>query len=67
VDTSSISEGIAYQLLLDIAKVEKKFTYAAIANADRKWILDTYVECLDAVTGKRVKAGSKSGRTRRST
>lgn len=32
-------EGVAYKLLLDIARAEKD-------PKDRAWILDTYAECL---------------------
>lgn len=38
-------EMIAYRLLEHIANAEKKY----LNNADRKWLLDTYAECLEAV------------------
>jgi hypothetical protein len=42
-------EQIAYKLLLTIAENEKKPLHSAAAGgatADRKWLLDTYAECL---------------------
>jgi len=45
-------EQIAYKLLLTIAENEKKplhSTGTAPTTADRKWLLDTYAECLLAV------------------
>ena len=41
-------EYVAYRLLLDIARVEKKALTASAScqMADRKWILGTYAECL---------------------
>ena len=48
-------EYVAYRLLRDIAGVEEKSKGPAytMANADRKWILDTYAECLHTVKGYR--------------
>jgi hypothetical protein len=45
---------VAYQLLLGIAETEKKLikggTAAGLfAVADKKWLLDTYAECLQTV------------------
>jgi hypothetical protein len=46
-------EHVAYRLMADIAKIEDKALYRTSENeghrADRKWILDTYAECLSAV------------------
>ena len=50
---------VAYRLLLAIAEAEQKAdTSASTAgvssfnqSADKKWILDTYGECLQAVAG----------------
>ena len=45
-------EGIAYKLLVTIASNEKKMlvsTGATPATANRKWLLDTYAECILAV------------------
>jgi hypothetical protein len=44
-------EHVAYRLMLDIARVEKKALGASASCqiADRRWILDTYAECLRAV------------------
>ena len=45
-------EQIAYKLLLLIASKEGKLlegSYSDHATADRKWLLDTYAECLLAV------------------
>jgi hypothetical protein len=46
------SEHIAYILLLAIAKNEGKSlgtTKSSEATADRKWVLDTFAECIQAV------------------
>jgi hypothetical protein len=43
-------EYVAYRLLVDIARTEgKPLSGPAAGKADRKWILDTYAECLSAV------------------
>lgn len=47
-------EGVAYQLLQDIASVERKSLHGGDleiywTRAGRKWILDTYAECILAV------------------
>lgn len=46
-------EQVAFKLMNEIASVEKKSMHASPSNgwttADRKWILDTYAECLKAV------------------
>ena len=49
-------EQVAFKLLQLVANAEKKqlqSVMSASANSDRKWILDTYVECLQAVKGSR--------------
>ena len=50
-------EHVAYRLLRDIAHVEDKLLDRSEKNptkvADRKWILDTYAECLRAARGSR--------------
>jgi hypothetical protein len=49
-------EQIAYKLLETIASNEKKtlhWSVGSTATADRKWLLDTYAECLVAVSGER--------------
>lgn len=52
-------EQVALKLLEAVAKVERKLLYPAQnpepdTVASRKWILDTYGECLEAVKGGRV-------------
>ena len=46
-------EQVAYKLLHDIGRAEgRRFTQGVAgnsANTDRKWLLDTYAECLRAV------------------
>jgi hypothetical protein len=42
-------EYVAYKLLLHVADAEKKHFAGLHPTADRKWILDTYAECLDTV------------------
>jgi hypothetical protein len=54
-------EYVAYKLLLDIQRIERKaFSGGEIkqgwSTADRKWVLDTYAECLKAATGGRLPA-----------
>jgi hypothetical protein len=50
----SSAEYIAYKLLEIIASNENKVLYLNnSATADRKWLLDTYAECLTAVRGLR--------------
>ncbi len=47
-------EQIAYKLMQDVARAEGKILQGSIAgnpNADREWILNTYVECLYATRG----------------
>lgn len=51
-------EQIAYKLLERVASVEQKLMYATKQPgesqvADRKWILDTFSECLTAAKGNR--------------
>jgi hypothetical protein len=51
--TDSSPESTAYRLLIMVADLENKTLHGNPAkertNADRKWILDTYAECLQAV------------------
>lgn len=52
-------EQVAYKLLQLVANAEKKqlqSTMGGSVNTDRKWILDTYVECLLATRAIRPKA-----------
>ncbi len=45
-------EEVAYKLFLEVAYAEKKNTHAGVTfddKPDRKWILDTYAECIIAV------------------
>jgi hypothetical protein len=46
-------EHVAYRLLRDVASVEgfifHKGSHSGDRTADRKWILDTYAECLLAI------------------
>lgn len=58
-DNTAVSTGksqaeIAYTLLLRVAEVEGKFTGSYFnEGADRKYLLDTYAECLNATWGNR--------------
>jgi hypothetical protein len=52
-------EHVAYRLLVDIARIERKaFSHGDLSSgwstADRKWVLDTYAECLKAAKGNRL-------------
>jgi len=54
LETHAIPESVAYALLLAVAASEEKLNPETKAiQADRKWILDTFAECLDATSGKR--------------
>lgn len=50
-------EHVAYKLLNHIAHLESKSLNGSIdhpeRNASRKWLLDTYAECVNAVRGHR--------------
>ncbi len=50
-------EYVAYRLLQNVAAVERKVFHSSPGErneiADRKWILDTYAECLYATKGGR--------------
>lgn len=50
-------EQIAHKLMHEIARIEGKVLHqspgSGQAAAPRKWVLDTYAECLDAVRGER--------------
>ncbi len=43
------AEAVAYVLLQCVAVSEGKRLNDGFVYADRKWILDTYAECLDAI------------------
>lgn len=50
-------EQVAYKLLVHISNVEKRnMDGHGDKPADRKWVLDTYTECLQAVMGRHNKA-----------
>ncbi|MGL4966141.1 MAG: hypothetical protein ACRC67_33280 [Inquilinus sp.] len=53
----SSAEEVAYRLLERIATIEKKNFSGGWDTGetvpDRKWILDTYAECLEAAKGNR--------------
>jgi hypothetical protein len=59
-------EHVAFLLFREIAKSEKKNIInppqAATEAADRKWILDTYAECLRAVKDPYGRANAAAGR-----
>ena len=66
--TSGTAEEIALHLLHIVADIEgrdlrPKSGATAGQSADRKWVLDTYDECLAVVTSRR--NGMTSGRTTR--
>jgi hypothetical protein len=46
-------EEVAFKLMRLIGTAENKNTSVNAATADRKWVLDTYAECLEAVRGHR--------------
>lgn len=49
---------IAYTLLVQVADVEGKWTGNSFRDsADRKYLLDTYAECLKAASGRRTLKG----------
>ncbi len=50
-------EHVAYRLLKDVAWAEEMATEYDRFKGDRKWILNTYAECLEAVKGGRVSTG----------
>ena len=48
--TGDTPEAVAYALLCGIAEAEgKRVDGAFVIKAERKWLLDTYAECLEAV------------------
>jgi len=49
VKSGESAEGVAYKLFLVVAEQEKKNLTGLNVNADRKWVLDAYAECLLAV------------------
>jgi hypothetical protein len=51
-------EHVAYRLLQDVMSIERKAAQqgdlaSGWTTADRKWLLDSYSECLQAVNGMR--------------
>jgi hypothetical protein len=46
--TGDSPQVVAYRLLENIAASEKKLD-AGVIKADKKWVLDTYKECINAV------------------
>lgn len=44
---------VAYTLLIAVADIEGKWSGNCFQNTDRKWLLDTYLECLRATKGSR--------------
>ncbi len=58
-------EQVAYKLLLSIAVHEDKGVSAGLIHrADRKWLLDTYAECLESVQGRRSVSGGSGWSSR---
>lgn len=49
-------EYVAYRLMRDVLVVEKR----NLEDLDRKALLDTYAECLAAVSGKRVAGAART-------
>ena len=49
------AEQTAYKLLHDVARAEHKLDTHGIkiTGVDRKWILETYAECLSAAKGRK--------------
>jgi hypothetical protein len=51
--TDSTPESVAYRLLVLVADLENKTLHGSPSKdrtiADRKWILDTFAECLAAI------------------
>lgn len=49
-------EEVAFKLLRQVAAIEKTSMYGGPGGSEpknRKWLLDTYAECLEAVKGGR--------------
>lgn len=47
-------EEVAFKLMRHVSVIENKSLYAGEPNSvNRKWLLDTYAECLRAVQGNR--------------
>lgn len=46
-------EEVAYKLLKDVGRLEGMHNGIKFENTDRKWLLDTYAQCLTAVKGNR--------------
>lgn len=56
--TGDSPHAVAYQLLERIVEIEGKSLYAPSPEITRKYVLDTYRECLDAVIGNDGKSRS---------
>lgn len=52
------AEAVAYAMLREIAQAE-----GVNLGADRKWLFDTYGECLKCTKAEPVKAGPTHGRS----
>ncbi len=57
------AESVAYALMKDIALAEAPAPNARSMTQDRKWILDTFAECLKCVRAEPVKAAPSHGRS----
>jgi len=57
---------VGWKLFIEVANAEKKHVYHGQGHelsGDRKWILDTYAECLLAVTDPRARMVGVAGDT----
>jgi hypothetical protein len=56
-------EQVAYKLMLDVARIEKRALHGDASSgytpADRKWLLQTFMECHYAVRNVRMSDGLK--------
>lgn len=56
--TDASPESVAYQLMTIVIALEKKEMEGGYPqSADRKWLLDTFAECLGAAKGHRIVEG----------
>ena len=64
-DHPQTAEAVAYALMCEIAQAEGVAFGAARSGrvGDRRWLLDTYVECLKSVKSEPVKAAPTHGRS----
>lgn len=65
-DTVTITGGkspseVGYTLLIAVATAEGNWSGSNFQNVDRKYLLDTYAECLRAAKGNRTPASTPSG------